>query len=264
MGFFSDLFGEPTSGQETALGQTQSLGNTFSSAFQQYLGAQSATFQNLSNIWTPIAEAGPTQQGFGAQELAAMNTQAQQGVGQNYNKAEQNLNLAESTRGGGNQVLPTGAASAQQAGLAAAAANQSSNASLAITNANYAQGRQNWQQATSGLNALGQEYNPSNFGSLASSANAQNFSEQSALEKQRQQAAEGIVNTVGGLAMDAATGGLSGLGNMDFSGGSSIGENIGNFVTGAAGNPQQGWGGGGGPAALNPNMTSGGFNMGGS
>jgi hypothetical protein len=229
MGFFSSLFGEETAGQEQAAAQTESLGNAFSSAFQQYLGAQSATFQNLSNIWTPIAEAGPTQQGFGAQELAAMNTQAQQGVGQNYNEAEQNLNLAESTRGGGNQVLPTGAASAQQAGLAAAAANQSSNASLAITNANYAQGRQNWQQATSGLNALGQEYNPSNFGSLASSSNAQNFSEQSAIEKQQQQAAQGLVSTIGGAAMGIASGGLSGIGNMDFSGG-------------------------GGPAALNPQI----------
>lgn len=211
MGFFSSLFGGPSSQQKELSAQEMSMSNVFNSAFQQYLGAQSGVLQNLGNILTPIAEAGPSQQGFGAQELAALNTQATQGIGQNYNKASQALNLQESTRGGGNQVLPTGAANVQKENLAAAAANQESNAQLGITNANYAQGRQNWQQATAGLNALGQDYNPSNLGSLGNTANNQAFGQATDIMKEQQTAAQGVFGLGASLLSDipGAAGGLS-------------------------------------------------------
>jgi hypothetical protein len=228
MGFFSDLFGGPSSQQESLNAQEVSMNNVFNSAFQSYLGSQSAVLQNIGNILTPIAQAGPTQQGFGAQELAALNTQATQGIGQNYNKASQALNLQESTRGGGNQVLPTGAANEQKENLAAAAANQESNAQLGITNANYAQGNANWRAATSGLQALGQDYNPSSFGSLGNTANNQAFGQASQIQQEQQQAADAPFALAGSVAMDA----LGGVGNLDFQGTSTGGEQLGNFVSG--------------------------------
>jgi hypothetical protein len=206
VGFFSSLFGGPSSQQESLAAQEQSMSSVFNSAFQQYLGSQSQVLGNLGNILTPIAEAGPTQAGFGAQELAALNTQAQQGVGQNYNKASQALNLQESTRGGGNQLLPTGAANAQKENLAASAANQSSNLSSQITEANYAQGNKNWQAATSGLNALGQDYNPSSLGNLGVNETGQAFGAAGTINQEKEAATQGAFGLGASLLGDVIPG----------------------------------------------------------
>jgi hypothetical protein len=182
------------------------MSSVFNSAFQQYLGSQSAVLSNLGNILTPIAEAGPTQAGFGAQELAALNTQAIQGVGQQYNKAAQALQLNEASRGGGNMVLPTGAVNAQKASLAAAAANESSNAQLGITTANYQQGRSNWQAATSGLNALAQDYNPSTLGSLGNQSTQGAFEDQSKINQEKEAATQGAFGLGASLLGDVIPG----------------------------------------------------------
>jgi len=103
------------SGQETAIaGQQQDLSTLLSSDFSQRFSQQSGVLQNLNSMLTPIAQAGPDQQGFGAQELAALNTQAGEGVGANYSKATQALQNTLAARGGGSEVLPTGARGALQ------------------------------------------------------------------------------------------------------------------------------------------------------
>lgn len=188
--------------------------------------------QNLNNILTPIAEQGPTQQGFGGSELSALNTEATQGVGQNYAKASQVLNNTLASQGGGNEFLPNGAQAALKGNLAASAANQSSNAQLGITTANYATGRQNWQNATAGLNALAGQYNPAQFGGLASNANEGAFKEESQIRDMQNQEQAEIAGGVASLATDALSFGMGGFGNLDTTGGSSGGEQIGNFFSG--------------------------------
>jgi len=126
------------SSQETAIaGQQQSLSTLLASNFSERFGQQSAVLQNLNTMLTPIAEAGPSQQGFGTPELAALNTQAAEGVGANYSKATQSLNNVLAARGGGSEVLPTGARGALQETLASSAADQMSKEQLGITEANY-------------------------------------------------------------------------------------------------------------------------------
>src|SRR5277367_3499793 len=109
----------PSSQENSLEAQQSGLAKTLGANYNQYFGSQSAVLQNLNNMLTPIAEAGPDQQGFGANELAALNTQAGEGVGQNYAKASQALNTTLATRGGGNEALPTGAQAALKGSLAA-------------------------------------------------------------------------------------------------------------------------------------------------
>jgi hypothetical protein len=197
--------------------------------YSQNFGAQSAALQNLNNIFTPIAEAGPNQQGFNAQQLAAYNTQIGEGVGQNYAKASQALNTQLASQGGGNEFLPSGAAGALKSNLATAAANQQSQEQLAVTQANYATGRQNWQQATAGLNALVGEYNPNAIAGQATGATQGAFQDQTKVQDMKNQEVASIVGGITGLA----TGGLmGGLGNLDTTGSSSAGEQVGNFFSG--------------------------------
>jgi hypothetical protein len=204
----------PTAGETAAATQESGLGSTLTASFAKNFGAQSDILSNLTNVLTPIAQAGPDQQGFGTQELAALNTQANQGIGQNYNKAAQALQGNLAARGGGNEVLPTGAEASLKGELASSAANQMSNAGLAITNANYAQGRQNWQAATSQLENVGQMENPLGFAGAASGATQAGYSMQSANSNMAAQQFGEIAGGISGLVgagMGIATG-MPGLG----------------------------------------------------
>jgi hypothetical protein len=213
------------SGQEKAIaGQQQDLSTLLSSDFSQRFGQQSAVLQNLNNMLTPIAQAGPDQQGFGAQELAALNTQAGESIGANYSKATQSLQNVLASRGGGNEFLPTGARSALQETLASSAADQMSKEQLGITRANYGQGRQNWQEATAGLSALANQYNPGEFSGQAQKGFDSAFGMADKIQQEKNQQQMAIAGGIAALGMDAATfgaGALEGTQGFDFQGGLS-------------------------------------------
>jgi hypothetical protein len=209
----------PSSQQEGLAAQEASFSNLLQANYAQNFGAQSQVLQNLNNIFTPIAQAGPDQQGYGPQQLAALNTEIGEGVGQNYSKASQALNTQFATQGGGNEFLPTGAQAALKSQLATSAANEMSNEQLSVTNANYNQGRQNWQNATAGLGALAQEYNPNAIGGLANNANEGAFNEATNIQQMQNQKQSAIAGGIAGLAMDAATFGAGAMGGGGIQGG---------------------------------------------
>lgn len=211
----------PSAAENQSLAEQNSLTSSIQSAFNGLFASQSQINSLLTNQLTPIAEAGPDQQGFGPQELAALTTKAGEGVGANYAKASEALNNQLAAQGGGNAYLPTGARAALKGSLATAAANQMSNEELAITNANYTQGRQNWQQATSGLQALSAQMNPAAYSGQAVSANEGGFSMASQINQQKNQEYADIAGGVLGLGMDAASFGAGALGGggFDFAGG---------------------------------------------
>jgi N-acetyl-beta-hexosaminidase len=210
----------PSNQQKQIGAQEQSFTNTLQSNYNQYFGNQSETLSKLNNIFTPIAEAGPDQQGFGPQELAALNTSAGEGVGQNYAKATQALNTNLSARGGGNEFLPSGAQDQLKAALASAGANQMSQEQLGITKANYDQGRANFGNATAGLNALAQEYNPNAIAGQTTDASKNAFGDATEIQQMQNQKESAIAGGIASLAMGAATFGAGALTNGGgFSGG---------------------------------------------
>lgn len=209
----------PSQSQKSLADQESSFSTMLSQNYAKNFGAQSEILQNLTRMFTPIAERGPDQQGFGAEELAALNTQSNEGVGANYTKASQALNNTLAARGGGNEVLPTGARAALQERVASSAANELSQEQLGITRANYAQGRSNWTQATAGLNALGQEYNPNAIAGEATGANQGAFNEQTKVQEMKNQRESAIAGGISSLAMTGLTFGAGAMGGGGFAGG---------------------------------------------
>lgn len=211
----------PSSQEQGIAGQQQNLSTLLSSHFNERFAQQSGVLDSLNNLLTPIAEAGPDQQGMGPQELAALNTQAVEGVGAQYSKATQALQNTLATRGGGSEALPTGARAALQGTLASEAAKETSNAQLGITEANYSLGRQKWQAATSGLSALANQFNPSEFSGQAQSGFNSAFGMADKIQQEKNQAQASIIGGVASLGMDAATFGAGALGGggFDFAGG---------------------------------------------
>ena len=208
----------PSGAQENIAGQTASLASTLSANYNKNFAAQAGVLQNLNNIFTPIAQAGPDQQGFGPQELAALSTAAGEGVGTNYSKASQALNNQLAVRGGGSEALPTGARAALQGQLASAAANASSQAKLGIVKANYDTGRSQWQSATAGLNALANAYNPNAIAGEAGGTLNSAFGDATQIQNMKNQEQAEIAGGITSLAMDAATFGAGAFAGGGFSG----------------------------------------------
>jgi hypothetical protein len=211
----------PSEQEKSIQGRQTNLSLLLQDHFNERFGAQSQVLQNLNDILTPIAEAGPDQQGFGSQELAALNTQAGEGVGRNYAKAEQSLNTVLGSRGGGNEQLPTGSEGQLRAVLASQGANELSQEQLGITRANYAQGRQNWQQATGGLAALANQYDPTAFSGQAQKGFDSSFGMANTIAQQQGQMEGEIAGGIASLAMGGASFGAGALGGggFDFAGG---------------------------------------------
>jgi hypothetical protein len=200
------------------------------SHFGERFGQQSQILQNLSGMLTPIAEGGPSQQGFSGEELAALNTQASEGVGRNYEKASVALQNTLAARGGGNEYLPAGSAASLKGTLASAAADQLSSEQLGITRANYGQGHQNWQQATAGLQALADQFDPTGYSSGAQSGYQSAFGMAHTINQEQSQKEAAIAGGILSAGMDAATFGLGGIANLGA--GESFGEGVGDFFKG--------------------------------
>jgi hypothetical protein len=189
--------------ETTAQGQAAGFSSLLNANYAQNFGAESGILKNLTNTLTPIAEAGPDQEGFGANEKAALNTQAREGVGTNYAHAKQALDTTLSARGGGDEELPSGAADQLHASLATSAAKESSDQQLGITEADYSTGRANYSNAVSGLEGVAGEYNPNATAGAANNANQTSFSDASQINQENNAWQGQVAGLVGGLGAAA-------------------------------------------------------------
>lgn len=132
--------------------------NTLTQQAQIEFGQSSKIFQDLTSTFEPILKAGPSQEGYSKAELNDLNSQAATGQGQAYATTEQAVNRQLAAGGAG---LPSGVADQIRVGLAGSAAQNLSGEQLAIKQADYQQGYNNWQMAGSALSGSTGVYNPS-------------------------------------------------------------------------------------------------------
>jgi hypothetical protein len=200
-----ELLCGPTGAEKSIAGQQSSMSTMLNANYATSFAGQDQILGHLNNILSPTAEAGPDQQGFGANELADLNTSAREGVGQNYAKASQSLNNTLAARGGGDSFMPNGAADQLRSGLASSAANESSKEELGIDEANYGQGRTNYNNAVGGLENVAGQYNPNATANAATGASQAAFGDQQAIQQSQDAWIGDVTGLVGGLAGAAAT-----------------------------------------------------------
>lgn len=218
----------PSSGEMQAQQQEAGLSESLDQYLRTNYGEQQALLGDLTNYLNPIAAAGPGQTGFSQPELAAMNTAAVNNAGGNYANAARAVG-AEMSRGEGNV---TSGINAQVKGtLAGESAGQLAGTENAITQANYQTGRQNWQNAMTGLGGIAQQESPEGYISGANTANNQAFNQSQTIQQERASQANDIVGSAAGIAGMA----MGGFGNLDTTGSSSFGEQVGNFMSGFGG-----------------------------
>src|SRR5208282_1492731 len=140
--------------------QSASLGNTLQGNYAQNYGIQQNIIGNIKSSLNPIVQAGPNQTGFNKAEAAAINTNQIDAAGQQAKNLQEQINTQASGRGGGSSGFKTGATTGLDTAANQTVANNLSASENAATEANYAQGNQNFNQAVGGLNAVAGTLNP--------------------------------------------------------------------------------------------------------
>ena len=169
------MCGGASNTQKNLSTSTGNFYTTLQGAYNDQFKNQTNILANLHNAWTPILNGGPNQQGFSASELADLNSNAINRTANNYKFAAQQANENMAARGGGNTFALSGAVDQVNADIATGAAQQLSTEQNQIDQANYAQGRKNFEAATGALSGVAQMDNPLGFAKSASDTGDQAF-----------------------------------------------------------------------------------------
>lgn len=215
----------PSSQEKQLEQQEASLDQTLQQDYAQTFAANQQILQSLNSVLQPIVEAGPNQQGYSAAELSSLNTQAIESNAQGYNQATQAAASRENAEGGGTSFLPSGVNAQINAEIGTAAESNLANEQLGITQANYAQGRQNWQTALAGEAGVASAENPLGYAGATTSANSTAFNEANQINQQSNQEWSDILGGIAG-------GVIGGVTNLDTQGTSTAGEQFMNFLEG--------------------------------
>lgn len=215
----------PSAAQSSLSASQSNFFNQLQSSYGTEFAGQNAILSSLNSAFQPILAGGINQQGFSAGESAALNTGAINNSAAAYRNAAQATNEQLAGRGGGNAYLPSGTNAAIQAGLASNAAGNLANQENQITQANYAQGRQNFLSAAGALSNAANIYNPNAAAGQATQAGSSAFNSATQIYNQGNQwigalggALGGATNAfggaIGGGLADSAMGSNTAFGNL--------------------------------------------------
>jgi hypothetical protein len=176
---------------------------------QQYstvFGQNQAITGALTSAFTPILAAGPSQTGFSPSETNALQTQNTENVATDYAQAQKATADILASRGGGNTFLPSSIDAnilARNANLAAASRAAGQNQ---ITQANYAQGNQNFLTAANVLGSTASLLNPTSYASAATNSGNAAANEANAITAQNTSLWNSVIGSLGSIAGQAAGG----------------------------------------------------------
>jgi len=197
----------PSAQQTAEATQGEDFSKLLQQSYETNFGASEGILGNLTSVLTPIAEAGPSQEGFSAAEKSALNATAINTNAKNYRNAS-TVVAAGRAGAGGNTYAPSGTDAQVQATIASNAAESTSAAENEIERADYAAGRSNFEGAVGGLEKVAGEYNPNATGGLALEGNKNAFGESNEINQESNAWMGDLTGLIGGLGGAALTGPL--------------------------------------------------------
>ena len=178
------------------------LTNQYSTVF----GQNQAITGALTSAFTPILAAGPSQTGFAPGQVNAMQTANTENVATNYAQAQKATADILAARGGGNTFLPSSVDANLMARNANMAAAQRASGQNKITQANYAQGNQNFLTAANVLGSTAGLLNPNAYATSATGAGNAAANEANTITAQNTSMWNSVIGSLGGIAGEAASG----------------------------------------------------------
>jgi hypothetical protein len=159
-----------TQQQKDITDEQQNFYKTLTDEYSTIFGQNQAITGALTSAFTPILQAGPSQTGFSPSQETALRTQNTENVATDYAQAQKATAQILAARGGGDTLLPSSVNANLLAQNTNAAAASRASGDLGITNANYAQGYQNWNTAANVLGSTAGLLNPTGYSGAATSA----------------------------------------------------------------------------------------------
>lgn len=159
-----------TQQQQDITDEQQQFYKTLTDQYSTIFGQNQAITGALTSAFQPILAAGPGQAGMPAAEEQALRTQNTESVATDYAQAQRATAQILAARGGGNTLLPSSVNANILAQNANAAAAQRAAGENQITQANYAQGYQNWNTAANVLGSTAGLLNPTGYAGVANTS----------------------------------------------------------------------------------------------
>ena len=175
---------------------------TLTSAYQTQYAGQQSILSALTSEFSPILAAGPSQEGFSPQEATALSTQAENETTAGAQSADVALGAKE-TAEGGDAAIPSGAQEQLNTGLEENASNENAGLQEQITEANYAQGEQDFDTAATALGESASLENPTGVAGATTNAGTAAGNEANAIQGANDEWISALGGIVGGLGSAA-------------------------------------------------------------
>lgn len=140
--------------EKAAAASTMNLNTAIQQSMSTYFANQQSVLQTITSAFKPILDAGPGQTGFSAGERAALKTSVMENNAQQYANAKRAMQGTFASRGGGNEVLPSGVEVQAEGALSADTAAKTAAGLTNVDIADYQQGNQNFQLAAQALGGV--------------------------------------------------------------------------------------------------------------
>lgn len=167
---------------------------------------QQAIYAPMTGLFQTIFNRGPNQEGFSEPERQDLEAQAVEGTARNYAGAARAVNESEAALGGGDIPLTSGGELQQKQNVALSSAAEESKEQSQIKQANYTQGRSEWDAAGAGLEGIAAGDNPLGFENASTNAGSAAATTADEIAKEQ----NGWESAVAGAAGAAAGGWASG------------------------------------------------------
>jgi hypothetical protein len=186
--------------------------------YQQGIQQSKTTFKEqqslidmMKSVYEPILARGPQQEGFAGAEKEALESQATEGTARNYAAASRAVNRRMAASGGDN-TLTSGGETEVRAEIASSAAGELSREQQQITEADYAQGEHNFENATSAIENASAQLNPVGFETAATGAGSAAETTAKDINAEQNSWMAPVFGAIGAIGGGIATGGMSNLG----------------------------------------------------
>lgn len=136
---------------------------------QEEFGHQQAIYGPMAAKFQSIFAAGPSQEGFSPGEKQNLESQVIEGTAANYANASKAVG-EHLVSEGGTGAMPSGAADQLRLEAADSSAQEKTREETQLTEADYTTGRQNWQNAATGLMDIAAGQNPVGYENASTSA----------------------------------------------------------------------------------------------
>lgn len=164
--------GASAASQANEAAQTAFLQQMTTEQETQY-ATQQPLLAQVQQTWAPILAAGPNQEGYSEAENNAQRAEIQnQGTAAQANATDAEA-LREKQQSGGANVLPSGASDQINADINILGGQKTAQGLEAETAANYAQGRQNFENATTAESGVAGLQNPIGYAGATTNAEGQ-------------------------------------------------------------------------------------------